>query len=501
MSLKKVIFHPLERLDIIDIDGLQDLAHLSSQDIAGAILGSGIAGMAEGFSIATVDNLNDRIQFGDFSFVNRFLDPDGNSRHTPVFMGKFRQLVANGLCEFGSYKDAVQNYYNTNDQLPPVPTSELFDITAHGQYYPYIYVRPVVTEATPASRRFWSVGDNAEVTDTVNTRSGVYFQFTLASPNEGTPLSDSEFVWTRVAGINSWEVSANVVSLDSSGISRYFFADAMLDVAGAGRVAEDTHGAAIRKGGVAGAVSWILAHIDAMKSGGTEDPASTPSLQRYELPRYSLSGLGYLHDNLRLEFDALKLVDSSAITVQLSFNTGLPTLSYSSDPASTFTITPYLNFQPAREFLQRVYGATVTELTSTEWDTYFAGESVATQVLASIALQVPEAYRNRFYTLEVTPIYSDRGAEFISSGLGDINDAQIYQQFKQGESWHLLASSPETVNAPRKLSLLSRQTKESSTAVLFTGVNIGQRGAINWSDLDAYNMRFDLKITLAVLRQ
>lgn len=503
MSLKKVVFHPLERLDIIDVDALQDLAHNASQDYAGALLGSSSAvGLVNIYRTVAVDNATDLIAFEDFTFLGRRTDTDGNAKQFPAFMGKFSGAsVSNGDCNFASFKSLVQSYVNANGVLPPTPLDTDFDVEVHGSFYPYIYIRPVLTETSTASRRFWSVADAAEITDTVSTRTGVYFEFTL-SPILSTVVSDSEFPWTRIGGIAAWSVSdANVVSLPAAGVSPYFFTDAMIGVASSGRVAANTHGAAIRQGGLTGAIAWIMAHIDSMKAGGTDDvEAETPAVQRYELPKYSMSNLGYRLDDLTSRVDALQLVDSSTLMLQMTFNTNYPTISVSADPSNTFTITPYINYRPIRTLIERLEGVSIESFGASEWSTHISSSSIYLPILASLSLQVPEAYRNKHYMLTITPIFSDQGGDFVGTGT-DVFNTTKYMEFKQGEAWHILPDTQGSAMALKKITSQIRQTKESSANVVFLGINVGQRGALNWSELDAYPMRFDLKITLAILRQ
>lgn len=497
----KVLFQPLERLDIVDVEGLQNLAHSAGESLAGALLGENSAGLAEGFSTLTIDTLNDRIYFGDFSFVGRMVDSEGNGKHRPAWLGKFSSAnPSNGDCVFATYRSLVQAYYNTNGVLPPSPTSASFDAALHGSFYPYIFVRPVVTEGSAASRRVWDVSSNSEVTSSINTRSAAHYEFTLATMFEGTPVSDNEFAWTRIASIKLWDLNVNTVRLTSFGVARYFFSDNMIGVAGAGRVAEDTHSAAVRTGGVGGAISWILAHIDAMKSGGTADVAARPSVARYNLPLYSMSDLGYRLDELTDTVAALKLVESATAMVSISFNADYPTITQYTNLSNTFPINVYLDYKPARDFLSRTEGVDVGAFGNTEWLNYFSSTAFNIMLLGSLALEVPDAYRNKQFMLSVEPIYADRGGEFFDSGNAR-NDALRYHGFKQAEAWHILSSSPGTINATRVITARSRQTKDSSTDIVFTGINIGQRGAVDWTDLDAYSMRFDLKITLAILNQ
>ena len=114
---------------------------------------------------------------------------------------------------------------------------------------------------------------------------------------------------------------------------------------------------------------------------------------------------------------------------------------------------------------------------------------------------MPEAYRNKRFTCVIEPIYSDQGGTLLGSVDGELSDFAKYQSMRQGEQWFILPDQDSTYNTTRRFTTLTKQSSSSATDELFLGVNIGQRGAVSWADVEAYAMRFDFKITLTALNQ
>lgn len=504
MSLKKVVLHPLERLDIVDADALQDLAHAAVFDVAQGLAGSpSAAGLSRPWSSATVNNTTGLIAFSDFSMFLREVDGEGNSVSLPMVYAKFKSsLAGNGTCSFAATKTLVQAYYNTNGALPPVPGDESFDISTHGQYYPYIYARPVVAETDSASRRFWSAADADEITQSVATRTGTTFQFTIVDSSSVPDAPASGYAWTRIGGINQWTVSADVVSLSSSGVTKFYFAESALGVSGAGVVASDFH-SGISTGGMLGAVAWIMDHIEAMKTNGTEDSLDRPVLARSDVPRSSMSDLDYRLTEAESDIALLQSTQhlTSSVVCRIQYpgaSPYFPTLAFTQGSSNSFDMTPSLNYRPMRQYISGVHGDTVGALTATEWATYISSDILAPQLSATIALAIPEAYRNRRYSVVVEPIYSDIGGALLGSGDGAAADFLKYQSFRRGEQWFAITGSEGAYNQTLSIVNQLRQTQASSTDVSFLGINIGQRGVADWSDIEAYEMRIDIKITVTV---
>lgn len=507
MSLKKVVVHPLERLDIVDVDALQDLAHAAIADVAQGIVGSGTAaGLSRPWTTLTINNTADTIVFSDFSMFLRDSDGDGNSASIPMVYAKYRgSLSGHGDCDFGVAKALAQAYFDDNGSLPPAPGSESFDSSLHGAMYPYIYARPIVGEGSAAARRFWSAADADEISQTVETRTTCVFEFSVVGMLSVPTAPTSGYAWTRIGNIAAWTESGGVVSLASAGVKKFYFSEASLGVASLGVVAQDYHSGMLA-GGLTGALAWIMDHIAAMKSNGADDDASRPTINRSDVPPHSMSDMNYRLEIAESDIDTLQARAPQTATVicNLSFpgaSPYLPTLTYSLDSGNSFAIVPSLNYRPVRKYILNAHGVSVGAITASEFTTYLSGDAAASQLLGSISISVPEAYRNKRFTCLIEPIYSDQGGTLLGSVDGELSDFAKYQSMRQGEQWFILPDQDSTYNTTRRFTTLTKQSSSSATDELFLGVNIGQRGAVSWADVEAYAMRFDFKITLTALNQ
>lgn len=500
MTLRKVVYHPLERLDLVDVQGQQNLAHDAVFDIAGAVLNNTCSGIARTWTSLIANNSTNEITFNDFTMVGRTADGEGSATHLPAYLAKYISSRVHGSCSFGVAKGLVQTYYNTNGVLPPVPTDSDYSVSTHGAMYPYIYARPVVSESSAASRRFWDAGSESETTSTVNTRTITTFQFTVVDINSVPTVPASGFGWTRIGGINEWTVSGGVVSLSSAGVYPFFYAESFLGLHGGGITSLDFNGG-ILAGGVGGAFAFIMNHIQDLKSNGTSDSSGRPVLGRGERPVSSLSDLNYRLNALQSDVDtdvSPKLSESSTILLKLSFpGNNYPTLTYTQAFDNTFDMTPSLNYKPAREWLTRTESATITDFDAAAWSSHFSTDAYNAQLLSCISLQLPASKQYKHYSLSIEPIYADRGGEFIGSGSGVRADAISYARIRGGEQWFI---KPEDTSsgAEQFINYHTRQAKTSSTNISFLGVNILCRSPEDWSIVADNGMVFDLKITLTI---
>lgn len=500
MTLRKVVYHPLERLDLVDVQGQQNLAHDAVFDIAGAVLNNTCAGIARTWTSLIANNTTNEITFNDFTMVGRTSDGEGSATHLPAYLAKYISSRSHGTCSFGVAKGLVQTYYNTNGVLPPVPSDSDYSVSTHGAMYPYIYARPVVADGVAASRRFWDAGSETETTSTVNTRTITTFEFTVVDINSVPTVPASGFGWTRIGGINEWTVSGGVVSLSSTGVYPFFYAESFLGVHGGGITSLDYNNGMLN-GGSGGAFAFIMDHIQDLKSNGTSDSSSRPVIGRGERPVSSLSDLNYRLGQLQLQVDdevVPLLSASSTLLLKLSYpGNDYPTMTYTQAFDNTFDMTPALNYKPAREWLSRTESETITDFDGTVWGNVFSSDSYNTQLLSCISLVVPVAYQYKKYSLSIEPIYADRGGEFISSGAGARADALTYARIRGGERWF---TKPEDTSAGSEqfINYHTRQAKTSSTNISFLGVNIICRSPEDWSIVADNGMVFDLKITLTI---
>lgn len=285
---KKIVLHPLERLDLVDVYGLQDLV---SKNIADAI--AGISGQVHGllrkWSSLSVNNTTDLITFNDFAFQGLLRQNDTQQEGWSSYIGIFdASSDTNGTCSFDEVKTLVQTYVTSVNRLPPTPNSESYVEETHGQYYPYIWARSVYGNSVQASRRFWSVGDNQENTQLVNTRVVEAVNFKV-----GTPDSVTGNQWAKIGRIVSWTNTGGVVSLSASGVKGYMIFDDMITAVTDGSgVLVDSGFAGL--GGIAAGIEYLCNSLNTLVSSGQADDRT--SNQYYPLyfnsqPYLSLGGL------------------------------------------------------------------------------------------------------------------------------------------------------------------------------------------------------------------
>jgi hypothetical protein len=118
MSQNKVLLQPLERLDLVDIQAIQDIRINQEARTIGALITNGF-GLLRKWSSLSINNTNKTIAFGDFTYLARIKDGDDS---TQAVVGKHDStLDSNGSCSFETYQGAVQFYYAGLGSLPPTP--------------------------------------------------------------------------------------------------------------------------------------------------------------------------------------------------------------------------------------------------------------------------------------------------------------------------------------------------------------------------------------------
>lgn len=497
MALTKAIFHPLERLDIVDVDALQDLAHNAIYDVVGGVLGLEATGVLVPWLSATITGSN-TIEFGDFTFVGSTSDVEGNARHKPMFFGKFSSNASgNGDCDFSSFLATTQAYYSSNSFLPPKPGDDTYDVTLHGDYYPYIYCRPVVSDGALDVRRFWSAGDNNEVTNSVNTRTVVAFEFLVVSVNEMVSAPDSGYPWTRVGRITQWTVNGGIVSLSNIHVRAWTLANSVLGNSDISNVSN---------GGLFNTFRWLSSKLTEIQQGGLLDNDAALAQPLADTPRYSLSGLQYEIESLTSTVEALPIPQHASVICEITWAGGTyPTLAYTTASGSDFTLTPYLDYTALRKYITALTGNVEGALTSVEWDTYVAQTPTYASLLNTLALAVPATEANRRYELSVTPLFSD---SFATDQVYYEHDTSAYSYTRYRElmaeqEWHTMIASDNLPNQPGVITAYTRQTQDTATPVVFYGVKVGERGIkpTTFGDLATYDkMKFRLRISLTIYR-
>jgi hypothetical protein len=248
MTIDRIKFHNLQRLDKVDADALQQQVY----DYIHKEMTSGILGSSSGK--VSVDNItfvkiiaNDTFSLGQFDFVSD---------------GKFCECVAGLTVDSSAITTNLQNYYDANSTL-----------TGADDWY--IWAKPEDSDTDLESREFWSTINNNTENNNVLTRvktSGVV-AISRVIPASGVG-------WTRV-GKFVYTVAADIVS--PSSIQAVPWTDSL------------TFGlSSIDTAGTSGLQIYTYAMEEALRkvmSDGLIDLSGTPSKNPGDKPTRSLEGL------------------------------------------------------------------------------------------------------------------------------------------------------------------------------------------------------------------
>ena len=332
--MKLINLTSLERLDLVDMNALQDnmkayIAHtLGLMDTGACILPPTI----------TVDQAGEYLSFSDFSFLA--VGYEGTGSLPSITMGKeatnkkkvgylahFDPALANtyspspdagvGL-DFDGYKTSVTAYYADNATLPPRPDEAGYSLVTHGQYYPNIWARIRMVNVS-GNRAFWSVAQTQEVTSdgvTVAKQPLVEISFYHAGQY---PASTDEYVYAKIGQIVKWGAPEGLVTLSpTEGEVRPFtWVESAMELS----LAEYSLPTPTSYHGIGAALRHIKEAITALANTGAEDPA-IPTGHPWtwgSAPKYSLLGVGQTVDNLTSSLNArFHLRSSITFTVYIN---------------------------------------------------------------------------------------------------------------------------------------------------------------------------------------
>ncbi len=210
----KVKFHALERLDLVDVNALQDNMYTYMAKAFGNLIGNA-NGLLQLPDTITIDTSNELIVFGDFIYIEAQDDIDYADSFENRMIAHDASL-ANGLCSYDSALQDVQTYYDNNNNTLPV-------FSSNPSLFPLIWVRKRVLDASQDNRRFWDTSNNVETTNNVNTRIKYAVDFLLSAT---TPAGG----YTAIGRIIDWDVTGNTVELPTNSdqsIEFYTFADSI----------------------------------------------------------------------------------------------------------------------------------------------------------------------------------------------------------------------------------------------------------------------------------
>ena len=287
MAGDKVKFHTLERLDLIDVEAIQN----NRQDYDHLELGE-VMGLGEGclipFQSVTIDNAANTISLPGFSFLAAYQSTPRQAYVQVYDDTAQNNFPSDGLISFETPLAQIQSYYNTHASLPTAPVAanrDSFSEVTHGSYYPYIWAQAVEIEDNQDQRRFWSAASAQEVTSVVNTRKTHVTQIIISSVR---PNSSPGLPWAKVGRLTEWSVSGGVVSL--AAVRPSMVAESLLGL-DPYLNALDIQPYQGGFGGLAHTLRLIKDRLEVFYKGGTEDHLETfTELDIDQAPRLSLQG-------------------------------------------------------------------------------------------------------------------------------------------------------------------------------------------------------------------
>lgn len=278
----KVKFHALERLDLVDVNALQDNMYTYMAKAFGNLIGNA-SGLLQLPDTITINSSLEHIEFSDFIYIEAQDDTDYAYSFENRMIAHDESL-ANGNCSYDLALQDVQDYYDSNNNTLPTFNS------ANASLFPYIWVLKNEVETTQDSRRFWDTSNNVETTNLVVTRKKYTVNFLLSAT---TPAGG----YTAIGRIIDWDVNNNVVELPNANqsIELYTFADDIYFSNGSYHLenSSEYNGMADQMGGgLKLALKAIRKQIADIRGNGSGDSAYsfTPTLFN-GLPNLSLDGL------------------------------------------------------------------------------------------------------------------------------------------------------------------------------------------------------------------
>jgi len=296
MAENKVKFHALERLDLVDVDAVQNNVYEYIAKAFGNLIGdaNGLVQLPVEANIV-IDSADEEIDFPDFVFVEAVDDPDYADSLENRIVAFDAGFNSNGTCSYDTALANVQSYYTTNNSLPTGPREAGFD-TANNNLFPYIWVKKVEVDTEQNNRRFWSVSNNNEYTQAVVTRRkfAVNFELSYTRPDSGST------VWTKIARIKKWGQSGGTVNLPAPATSLEYYTLADSLYFSDGDYTLDTHSGSRfssqlnNGGGLLTTLQTIRKQIADIRGDGELDsgiPNISTDSNFYARPYYSLDGL------------------------------------------------------------------------------------------------------------------------------------------------------------------------------------------------------------------
>jgi hypothetical protein len=444
MANSKVILHPLERLDLVDINALQDLIHNALLSHTGQLVGSqSFHCVLNKWAGLTVDNTNHLIQFQDFTFLGQMYD-DTTVAGLAGYVGRFAQNnSSNGDCSFDAARAAVQVYFDANGALPPAPADDDYSHVSHAAYYPLIYVKPVSGEQDSGPRRFWSVADATETTTEVNTRVGYHCVFTLSTDYTLPSGADasSDFPYSKIARITRWTESGGVVSLADSGITAFGMADVLLDLVGPGQQWDFYHTNSTNVGGLSHAFYILKQKIIELTQRGQNDPGLTGNTRFEDEPLMSLNGMYKAFGDRLTALENGSPRSSAVIYRTFDADSDYDNFFVYQSAGSDFDLACHADYTPFYEAAYDENGDLLVNPLAAPVNLPDLNDGKRTwNFFWTFGLVLPADYAGRGVQVTVTPIQYFRNLDnwTASDGGGIIPDLPS-SELARGNQWHIVA--------------------------------------------------------------
>lgn len=517
MSERKVLFHVLERLDLIDVDALQFQVLDYLAQALGNLMGRGqvsadlIGGMlAKPSTVTVVNGVNNAytISFSDFTYVEMNGDsPVARSRQSRVVTFDSSESF-HGVCDFATSRAQVQTYYNATSALPPVGGQASYLEGTHGVYYPFIWARSSQVTSTQDSRRFWSVANGQEITSTVATRSdrAVSFQVQYLKP-----AGD----WVKIGRVVNWTLNGSTVELAAAAVIFINLVDALLPLPTFGGGANefpsyydqyDSVNDASDSSGLLACFKAIQNEMSLMRSGGAIDATyGTTSTNMTSAPRLSLDGLFDRTSDLQTQIHETRQIGSAIFTLETdrpsgayNFTVTNNTLLSTALPRVTLAGNPDFTFL----FAKNLPPTATLDFGGAEFDPSVRLENWHA-ALSMFTVEVDAAFVG--YEVRVNPV-------IIGAYVDDYNATNNTDWFVQGTSDEkfanvnamLITNNPSgstSYSDVLRVGLLERRDADNN-AVSFNGVRIALAGLdqlITASSATSYKVRVAVKVDLELV--
>ena len=522
MSGNKVKFHPQERLDLVDINAMQDLLHAGMDEEIGAFLvAGGLLWLNGGIAYS---HSNRYLSPADFVFAAPITDTSVTGLKR-LRVGKYNSTAAsNDPINIYAYQFAAQDYYTRNGQMPsvtPQDAAATYNASVFGSLYPVIYARVTYQEDTQDARRFWDVAQATEVSNVVNTRVTQVVKFlvvedgvTPASPaGVSTGLSTE---WVKLFQVSGWAYVAQFDAVIPSGYRYFTYADNVLKLDDSSNaLLSETWATTLRPtygGGLPYVSRTLLELAKFHRTSGLND-ASVPSSYRVdtqlsEAPRLSLDGLAGMTEALRSSTIKVKTScvlnllqsvpnadNNRTIVGSLSWTYATDKGAYSSsvaDPGRKGWLKPSaisLDFGYFREvFASEVDSLSAAAGVNAVWTNYL-DDAIKQNVFRELIVQVPAAYNGWSLDVNITPVAYHKsvvGSPPILSGL--LNAGLSYQNIDS------FVSGTSVNFTPLRVQTLTLTAADGTTSTVY-----GFR--VRWADYvgdNEYNYRdiIDVNTTL-----